>query len=256
MVKLGTEDKDKIVEKVVEEVLKRLQGKKAGGDTLEEKKKALVIFTGAPGLLEESIKELKSLSGRYRFVVGFSVAARKMSQFSEVEKGLEAVLLDEGSLYEELSKVEVIILPTLTQNTAAKIAWGVRDCLASEAVACGLMMGKRVVAACDSIETLNLKSPYAFLLEEIRDRLVKLGIILCRAKEIASHVEYGISCGMVDGGEAKSFVFDGGLLTSETVKNIASQGYSKLIVNSRCLVTPLAADLLREKKIELVRGMN
>lgn len=256
MVTLSAEDRDKIVEKVVEEVLKKLQRKDSCGCTQEGEKKALVIFTGAPGLLGESIEGLKKLVGKYNFVVGFSAVARKMKQFSEVEKELKATLINEERLYEELSKVEVIILPTLTQNTAAKIAWGVRDCLASEAVACGLMMGKKVVAACDSIETFNPKSSYAFLLEEIRDRLTKLGVTLCKAKEIASCVECGAFSSAVDKGEVRSFVFDGKLLTSETAKSIASQGYSKVIVNPRCLVTPLAADLLRDKKIELVRGMD
>ncbi|MCS7232496.1 MAG: hypothetical protein N3C62_03295 [Synergistetes bacterium] len=255
MVSLKAEDKKIIVEEIVNEVLKKLKKE------VSPKEKVIVVFTGAPGLIEKAIDELLKLKERFQLVVAFSESARRMKQFSEVRSRLEVDLLNEERFYEEVNEAKVVIFPTLTQNTAAKIAWGIRDCLASEIAACALIMGKKVIAVCESLSTEGVSTDYAFLLEEIAKKLVKLGVILCKVEEVSLCLENGKSSveisksGLSEGVKKKEFIFEGRVLTSETVNGVVSMGCSKIIIDSCSLITPLAADIIRDKKIEVVRRM-
>ncbi len=256
-----------LVEEVVKVVIEKLykdkeirfekQKDSIGGNKENKKKNVIVVFTGAPGLLDAVLAGLEELKREYSLIVAFSEAARRMKQFEDVENRLGARLIEESNIYKEINDADLIILPTLTQNTAAKIAWGIRDCIASEIVACGLLMNKKVIAASDSLEVKHVSSPYRVLLEEIVDRLTKLGVKLCKACEIISLIRNN-NLGSYPGeeGDRKILSFREKLLTNEIAMKIVSQGYSKILVDPSSLITPLAYDFLKDKKVEIVRGID
>lgn len=240
------------VRRVVEEVLRELGLRERGGKPPRMGRKLVLFFTGAPGLLEASMPALKRLSSSFDLVVGRSKAASSMADFDGLEGKLEARPLDLGDLYGELSSAEGLVLPTLTQNTAAKVAFGIRDCPGSELTACALLMGKKVVASRESLEAASIGSPYGRLLSEMSKRLEGLGVLLLPASRLdepfLGSKEEVAPPSRAEGEE----VLEGGLLSEERAKRLVSAGVRRVLLKGKVLVTPLAADLLREHRVELV----
>lgn len=240
------------VRRVVEEVLRELGRRGTGTEPPRGVRgKLLVFFTGAPGLLEGAMSSLRRLSSCFELAVGRSRAASSMAEFEGLEGKLGARPLDLEDLYGELSSAEGLVLPTLTQNTAAKVAFGMRDCPGSELAACALLMGKRVVASRESLEAASVGSPYGRLLSEISGRLTELGVLLLPASRLDEPFLGPMGEGLPPS-RGEEEVLEGGLLTEEMAKGLVSSGVRRVLLKGRVLVTPLAMDLLREHRVELV----
>ena len=130
---------DYIVEKVVEKIINR-------------SKRGLILFTGATiGYIQsiESINKLK-IDG-WELDVVMSKSAQEVLTVDSVKKaiGVSNIITNEdGSVIKELlERNSVIVIPTLTINSAAKIANCISDTLVTNIVSKALISGKPVVAS-------------------------------------------------------------------------------------------------------------
>lgn len=131
-----------IIDIITREVLKRLKDRIEGEK--EQKEKLLLVFTGGTGNLDIVLSQLKAFSNQYCFLAIFSPAAQKAIGRERVRQDVEFEEVSGENLYDALSKADTVIFPTLTQNTAVKAAIGIRDSLASETLACGLLLKRRL----------------------------------------------------------------------------------------------------------------
>ena len=130
---------DYIVEKVVEKIINR-------------SKRGLILFTGATIGYSQSIESINKLKrDGWEFDVVMSKSAQEVITVDSVKKaiGVSNIITNEnGSVIKELlQRNNVIVIPTLTINSAAKIANCISDTLVTNIVSKALMSGKPIVAS-------------------------------------------------------------------------------------------------------------
>ena len=130
---------DYIVEKVVEKIINR-------------SKRGLILFTGATIGYSQSIESINKLKrDGWEFDVVMSKSAQEVITVDSVKKaiGVSNIITNEnGSVIKELlQRNNVIVIPTLTINSAAKIANCISDTLVTNIVSKALISGKPVVAS-------------------------------------------------------------------------------------------------------------
>ncbi|RYD04013.1 hypothetical protein N752_16620 [Desulforamulus aquiferis] len=94
---------------------------------------------------------------------------------------------------EPLRQADVVIIPVLTQNTAAKVALTISDTMASYLIISALMLSKPVIAARDAAEPINrpqvelskLKPAFREVLEGNLKKLSTYGIQLTSADNLS-----------------------------------------------------------------------
>ena len=130
---------DYIVEKVVEKII-------------NISKRGLILFTGATIGYSQSIESINKLKrDGWEFDVVMSKSAQEVITVDSVKKaiGVSNIITNEnGSVIKELlQRNNVIVIPTLTINSAAKIANCISDTLVTNIVSKALMSGKPIVAS-------------------------------------------------------------------------------------------------------------
>ena len=130
---------DYIVEKVVEKIINR-------------SKRGLILFTGATIGYSQSIESINKLKrDGWEFDVVMSKSAQEVITVDSIKKaiGVSNIITNEnGSVIKELlQRNNVIVIPTLTINSAAKIANCISDTLVTNIVSKALISGKPVVAS-------------------------------------------------------------------------------------------------------------
>ena len=130
---------DYIVEKVVEKIINR-------------SKRGLILFTGATIGYSQSIESINKLKrDGWEFDVVMSKSAQEVITVDLVKKaiGISNIITNEdGSVIKELlQRNNVIVIPTLTINSAAKIANCISDTLVTNIVSKALISGKPIVAS-------------------------------------------------------------------------------------------------------------
>ena len=260
-----------IIDAITQEVMRRLQ------HHLEEEKKPqenlLLVFTGGTGNLDNVLYQLKSLSKKYHFLAHFSPAAQRAFGRERVWQDIEFEEVLEEDLYTALTKPDVVVFPTLTQNTAAKAVVGIRDSSASEALACGLLLKKRVIAVNDSIPLRSMPAAYARMVGEILKRLEQLGVNMCSAEELQNIISTTSGTFVSKDGNVlevekpvpasedpvtpKALVLEGKVpVTAEVIYKAVVEGYDRIILSPKTLVTPMAKDTAKEKNIILEWAVN
>ena len=190
---------EELVSRITREVVSRLSGgKEEGGGSLArasigpDGKKALVILTGGNSRLDEVYAQIGRISERgSSTTIYLSPSAERILGVPSVRRAApEARIVREGELWEILEEVDVIYLPNLTLNTAAKIAHMMADDLSNTLAIFGLMKGIPVVAARDSIICCELSSnaipaSVKSRIDRITAELEALGVTLCDVGGIA-----------------------------------------------------------------------
>jgi hypothetical protein len=159
-----------------------------------------------------------------------------------------------------LRQAAIVLVPVLTQNTAAKLAHSLADTLATTLIMQALMMGKPVVAASNAADPADSwrakadmgKSPPG-LVQALHGNLQKMenyGIQLVQVEQLAAHSQRILDFTVIRSGsgeQTKKKVID-----AETIKAAASNGNKSITVFPAMLVTPLARDVARDYGVEIV----
>lgn len=269
-----------IIEAVVREVMKKMEGAAGTVETKKEesqKEKILLVFTGGTGNLDMVLEQLKLISSKFDFAALFSKSAEKAIGKQRVRECIKFEDVSEENLYDALSAVDKIIFPTLTQNTAAKAAVGIRDSVASEALACGLLLKKKVIAVTDSIPLKSMPAAYARMVGEVLKRVEQLGVNMCKAEELANKVlstrkdmgmktvsadtEYKVETApeplklkLPENTREKQNVLileNKTPVTAEVVNDAILKGFNKIILPPHTILTPLAKDAAKDNKVDV-----
>ena len=147
-----------LIEYIVNKVIEKLE---------QRQKTALVLFTGASIGFRQSIESLNKLQQNgWQFKVVISKAAEDVLTEDLIKKSLniESVIKedDKPDIKELLDQNNLIIIPSLTINTASKIANCISDTLITNIVSKAMMSGKKILASLNAccIENEERKSIY------------------------------------------------------------------------------------------------
>lgn len=272
-------DNERLVELVTAEVMRKLGIASLAGEKppIIPCKQALAIFTGGTIGLEQSLIELKKIQALHVEVsVVLSVAAEQIIGIDRIkeELGSHINLVTTHSPYPSklLRDADFILVPVLTQNTAAKLAYTLADTLASTLIMQGLMLGKPVIAAMNAADPQdswrvqkNMGKASPTLSESLRQNLKKIegyGIELvhvdCLANASQKIIER-ISKKVCDNQQSEPQGIRRGkksMLDAATIKVAASNGLTSITIAKDAIITPLARDVAREYGIEIVQELN
>lgn len=271
-------DNEKLVELVTAAVMRRLE---AGALAEKEPsnipcKKALAIFTGGTIGLEESLRELKKIQDlQVEVSVVLSAAAEKIIGIDRIKEhlGSRITFVTTESPYPGtlLREADFILVPVLTQNTAAKLAYTLADTLASTVIMQGLMLGKPVLAAMNAADPQdswrvqkNMGKSSPALSESLRQNLKKIegyGIQLMHVDQLAmgsQKIMERLAKKTSESQQSQSQVAGGGkkiILDAAAIEVAASNGLTRIAIPKNAIVTPLARDLARDHGIEILQEL-
>ncbi|SDE69326.1 flavoprotein [Sporomusa acidovorans] len=263
-------DNEKLVELVTAEVMRRLgsaQGEKPL-QTAAPLYTALAIFTGGSIGLETSLEELKALQAiGTKLTVVLSQAAETIvgENWIKEKLGSDIPIITSQSPYpgKYLRAADIVLVPVLTQNTAAKLAHTLSDTMACTLIIQALMLGKPVLAAANAADPQDgwrvqkemTKTPPA-LREALQNNLKKIAAFgieltpvdsLAAAAKKALRKETNSDLPVILDKPAKKQVLD-----AEAVRRAAQSGTGIVKIEQGTLVTPLARDIARESHIDIV----
>lgn len=261
-------DHEKLVQLVVNEVMRQLKLRppELGQQAEASQYKALAIFTGGTIGFDESLAQLKRIQeDNVEITAVLSPAAEKIWGSARIQEELGAYIniVTAQSAYpgKLLREADLVIVPVLTQNTAAKLALTFSDTLATTLVLQALMLGKPVIAAAnaaDPSDGLRVKGNMGHaspgLLQALRGNLQKLASYGVQLVDVACLAE---ASKKITGRAAKAPETAGqgkkNFLDAAAIKTAALGGARSLRVAPGTIVTPLARDAAREYGLDLVQ---
>lgn len=159
-----------------------------------------------------------------------------------------------------INDAELLLLPNLTINTAAKIVHGIRDACIPLAVSEALLVGKPVIACAESAcpATQGVSGAYGQMLRDNLDRLRAFGVRFVSAPELGKalyetrcHLRGMARCQTQPQTMSCETFCDEKLLTRQSLSGIAAG--SAAHVRGDAIITPLAMEYAQEHSITLVK---
>lgn len=210
----------------------------------------LVLFSGALLGFDEAIDSLARLRGRLPLDwIQTPSAERILDQARIAAAGLTPAA---ASL---VAGHDLLILPTLTANLAAKLAHGVADCLASNVAAEFIMSNKPVIAVTNAASPdspdkrgwfPSIPEGYAALLRGNLSALGSFGVRLTTAAELDRAVLHALGEATTDATESEL-----ALITEATLADVPDGTVLRLA--PRAIVTDLAREAATHRNIVLER---
>lgn len=253
---------DQMISLIVEEVLKRLKS---------PPKKALVIFTGGSIGFNDSIQQVKRLlDNGWNLTVALSRSAEIVLTHELIKDslGIDEIYLESnaGNASNLYNGVDLLILPTLTMNTAVKIALGISDTLTTNIVSNAIMRGMKIVAvkdACDLENPIRLglgynKAPISYIkrMREYIQIMQEYGITLVNSHELFDSIMGKESTGQRDYDSSyikPQLSLDKRVITREDIIE-ASQNCQRLIIGKNSVITALANEAAGEIGVKIIRN--
>lgn len=263
-------DNAKLVELITAEVLRRLgqANSRIAAKPAEPAHKALAIFTGGTIGLEVSLEELKKLQAiGTEITVVLSQAAETIvgENWIKEKLGSSIQLVTTQSPYpgKHLRLADVVLVPVLTQNTAARLAHTLSDNMVCTVLLQALMLGKPVIAATNAADPQDnwrmqknmanaapaLREALAANLKKIETfgiQLIPVEQLAATAREVLSRAMLPVLPGIVPKSAKKQ------ILDAETVKCAVQSGHKTISVVQGTIITPLAGDVAREAGLHIV----
>lgn len=238
-------------------------------------KKVLVVFTGSLINFSEAMENLKKLKeDDFVFEVFFSESARSLLDLGKINEILqpEVIYDDDKVLPESLAKeFDNVIVPTMTINTASKIANCMADTPASRLILNSIMRGKNVIIGVDGccpdnkervVLGYKMKEPLKAQLRENMKKIASYGAYLTTLDTLCENTRKRMLCTGLEHDDINR---------NNVVKNVNSEikvlskkviGNVDILSNMNCkvikigkdaLVTKLAEEAAQKNKIQLIR---
>ncbi|TCO75263.1 flavoprotein [Marinisporobacter balticus] len=241
-------------------------------------KNILVVLTGSNNGIDEILNHLNQLK-RYGYCLNIvlSKTAENIIGLDRLKKELYSVSISLEENKEQyldlIEKSHLVLVPLLTQNTAAKLRAGIQDTMASLCIWQALWQEKMVLAdtrglVCNGKDTKNailnqiVEDNLSFLKKmglKILDRksyLVAIDTILrhedktlCQenqSKDVEKKEQIDILA--INEEEAKRKI-----ITQKDIYAMVGK-MNQLHIHKHTIITPLARDYAKEKNIELIRN--
>lgn len=171
----------------------------------------------------------------------------------------------------ELSKEYAgVVIPEFDLDNAARIAAGMKGTVKAEIIFSALVLNKFVIAGSDvpgikrsdrrCLQVLELPAPYRELFRRYVGQLKELGVTFCEQKQLAKAIAGQLMTGEKlpekDGDHAADLsvdllAFPEKLITEQQVRSFINAKIRAVRVRKGTLISPLALDLLKEKKISV-----
>lgn len=253
-------DQEKLVETITAEVLRRLEKKHPVLNTA----KILAVITGGMIGLQEGLEQLKKIKELGNSIsVVLSPAAEKIAGLDRIQEclGVDSQVITAQDEYPGnlLKEADFVLVPVLTQNTAAKVANTLADTLASTLIMQALLRGKPVLAAknaADPKDALRLQADMGHetpgLAQALQANLKKLevyGVTLVPVQNLAEECQkllHSTKTAVLPSIETKK-----GIVDAQAVKAAAEKGVTSLFITPGTIVTPLARDMARDYHVTL-----
>lgn len=256
-----------LIEYIVDRVIEKI---------IEKNKTAIVLFTGATIGFKQSIESLNKLQENgWKLKIVLSNGAKDVLTEDLIKTSLNVdkviteddvvdikLLLDENTL---------VIIPSLTVNSASKIANCISDTLVTNIVSKALMSGKKIIASINAccIDNEERKSIYGNHLTEyhkqvLRSNLEKIknyGIILTTSENLAHKVidkkskkidrqNFNKRQEKIRKDETSIKINKNLISRSDIYEN---RKYKTIIVNKSALITDLARDEAKRFEIKIIK---
>jgi len=259
---------NEVIEYITQEVLKQLAERQNKPDRL----KLLALFSGGKLGADMALSQLKELwAGGCQITAVFTPGAERVlgtdwlkTCLPDVEIITESTVSSYGDF---VQSTDMIVVPVLTMNTAAKVAVGIADNLLTTILMQGLLQGKQIIAAgeaCDPDHFLRPKSKrtsqvYHNRLKENCRILETYGILLVKAAELGREInrwarqdrQYDVFEYLNQQPTTEPAIFSEKVLC---MNSVALWGAKVLRVANGTIITPAARDLADERGIEIVTG--
>lgn len=259
-------DYEKLVATVTAEVLRQLSAM-SGEPPAGPRYRALAVFTGGTIGFETGLQQLQQLQSQDTgLTVVLSAAAEQVLDTGRILQVLGAAvpLVTSTSPYpgQALQAADVLLIPVLTQNSAAKLAHTLADSMALTLILQALQLGKPVIAAvnaADPDDIRRVQNNMARALPALRAALASnlkqiaaYGIKLTPVEKMAGAAQAAlaraidIKPGAADPPAGKR------ILHADMVKDAAAAGTKTLEIARGTIVTPLARDIARALHVDLI----
>jgi hypothetical protein len=261
-------DNEQLVQRVTAEVMRQMTKMPTVISSQSADKhpfQVLAIFTGGTIGCEQGLVQLQKLQElSYAITVVLSPAAERIVGIDQINDRLgdhiSIVTTQSPCPGKVLQGADIVLLPVLTQNTAAKLAHTLADTLVTTLVMQALMQGKPVVAAINAADPTdgrriksNMGKVSPGLLQALRSNLQIIesyGVQLVQVDQLAAQCQKLIACTpkrSISSVSGKKSVVD-----AKAVEAVAGQGLKALTVAPGTIITPLARDIARGYGIEIV----
>lgn len=238
---------------LVDEILARVSVKMKeidlGKDTANDKPKILVL-TERHGTVCHEFLETSNLKKNYI---------------------IECALLKEYNC--ELNDYEAVIMYNLSIDALCKLASGICDTPYISFASRAILLGKKIFIPTEEIELFQYKqsapSAYYSMMNEKLNLLRNSGVIICRQDELEKSLEKGLSnqekffeaCKLEECKldeckstiEIKSVKLCKKVITERDIRDLSTEGVTRICINNNSILTDLAKDYIHERKIVIER---
>ncbi|OIP06325.1 MAG: hypothetical protein AUJ96_09380 [Armatimonadetes bacterium CG2_30_66_41] len=226
-------------------------------------KPVVALFTGATANADAALKQMASLAPRNVRIT--AVLSHSAEQLLGQERLRQAGCFDSfcapsdlTAATEAVSACSLLVVPTLTSNTAAKVALGLLDSVPAQLIVQALAAGKPVIAAGDDADPRSGTWRYAGLAEQapsLADLLKNhLNTLQRHGVRVVPLEELCDSClaALNDptGRNLRAATKPRAIITTDDVEKAAGRGH--LRVGAEAIVTHAARELAIELDVELV----
>jgi len=256
---------ESMIELITKEVLRQLNQIKSA-DSDQARPNVLALFTGGTIGLEPALTALTEIRNfPAEITVVLSAAAEKVIGVKRIQEylGKSVVIVTSCDPYpgKLLRTADVITMPVMTQNTAAKLAGTISDTMLTTLILQGLLMGKPVIIAKNAANPkdnwriragMGQASPgLSQAIEENLRKIERYGARVVDVRLLA--VEISRNLGQTKNqpvADAKALAKI--LIDAAAIKTAYAAGEKTLHICPGTLITPLAVDAAREFAIELI----
>ena len=232
---METDDLKKIVEKVL-------------GDLRQaESRQKLLVFSGSGKyLIDKFFLDAQQICRKSKIKIAVDQSARKFLNVSTIK-----TLPNVGNVYgyedsadpeDVLEGVDTVVFGSMDTGTAAKIAGFQTDTLSSEIAQQALLKGIRFLSG-NFTQGIGEKGNYGKAILKMTGVLESYGVEFVPAEELKKRLEGDDFAEDTDVAEK--------IITEKLIQNY--QG-GRLRVRRDAVITPLARDAVRERKIVILRG--
>lgn len=263
------------LENVIYEVLISCIAERVAEKIAMYNKKALVVFTGSLINFEDAMESLEKLrKDGFSFEVFLSESARLLLDLTKIKQILQPteIYQDSHGLPEQLAKnFETVIVPTMTINTAAKIACCMADTPASRLISNAMMRGKNVIIGIDGCcpdnkervaKGYKMTEPLKAQLRDNMRKMASYGAYLTTLEDLYDNTKKKVFYQ----GPKGEILYENKIETSENagcrvlskkvignVDILSNAGCRVIKISRNALVTKLAEETALKNKIQLIR---
>ncbi|SNS12415.1 ethanolamine utilization protein [Anaerovirgula multivorans] len=221
-----------LVKSITEEVMKQLQERETS-EKLQSSKKALVL-SYREQVNRQDIKQLETM-------------------------GVECVFLEE-CIEEEIKNVDCIVLLALSLSSLAYIAMGIEGDEVSKRTIRGLLYGKEIFVLSKGLEHRNFEKtshPHFYqTYMNYEKKLQSFGMKIGDLKEIFSQSNQQIKLPQVsieEKNQIEETFISNKVITEKGLREMGCGENSRICIGAKAIITPMATDYIRTKKIQAVR---